>query len=279
MDYLPPSPSLFHGGGARQSALFGRSTLAAASSTLPATEWCVRPTDGLSRDTPFEPSQGGPASVSSPVQQPADLPLPGQQHNRAGRHVIDLFCGSASSVQFHLGADPSARALVVDMLSETELKDFIPSHLHDRITFYGDTNVQDIRFRDVRQMVHDAWDIPVSSVDAVHASPRCTMMSRAPRGRGPVHFVGTTPVSAEAIRDMRALKQTLHLMRSLREYAPACMLSVENPAKGRFELLPCVLQMQRHGFQLREADHCMMAGDVDSYIFTQKPTVYLLGNV
>ena len=35
MDYLPPLPSLFHGGGARQSALFGRSTLAAASSTLP----------------------------------------------------------------------------------------------------------------------------------------------------------------------------------------------------------------------------------------------------
>ena len=165
------------------------------------------------------------------------------------------------------------------MLSETELKNLIPTHLHSRITFYGDTNVQDIRFRDLRQMVHDAWDIPISMVDAVHASPRCTTMSRAPRGRGPQHFVGTTPVSAEAIRDLRALKQTLHLMRSLRTFAPSCMLSVENPAKGKFELLPCVLAMRQHGFELRYADHCMMANDSDSHIFTQKPTAYLLGNV
>ena len=53
MDYLPPSPSLLlHGGGARQSALFGGSTLAAASSALPATEWCARPAHGLPRDKP-----------------------------------------------------------------------------------------------------------------------------------------------------------------------------------------------------------------------------------
>ena len=106
-------------------------------------------------------------------------------------------------------------------------------------------------------------------------------MPRAPRGRGPLHFVGTTPVSvaSEAIRDMRALRQTLHIMKSLREFAPSCMLSVENPARGKFEVLPCVRRMQQCGFQLREADHCMMATDIKRHIFTCKPTAYLLGNV
>ena len=78
---------------------------------------------------------------------------------------------------------------------------------------------------------------------------------------------------------MCALRNTLHLMRSLHKYAPACMLSMENPARGKFEFLPCVCRMQQFGFQLREADHCMMATDIDHHIFTCKPTVYLLANV
>ena len=122
-----------------------------------------------------------------------------QQPVKPGRHVVELFCGSASSVQYHLTSDPSTQAIVVDVLSESEICDLIPSQFHDQITFYGNTDVRDVRFRDLQQIWKLTWDILVAHLDAVHASSRCMAMSCAQQGKGPLHFVGVALVSGEAV--------------------------------------------------------------------------------
>ena len=98
---------------------------------------------------------------------PKDLPVP------TVWYVIDVCAGSASVVPvlYHLHADPKARALLIDILPESEMRKLIDPAYHSRISFVSDFDVIDLSVSQLGQLVQDAWGVPLSNL----ARLKCAM--------------------------------------------------------------------------------------------------------
>ena len=176
--------------------------------------------------------------------------------------------------------NPSARALLVDSLPEDKMRKLVSPTYHSRVTLVS-MNVAYLTLPKLQQLVYEAWHVPLSAVDAIHASPPCQYMSRAHHGKK-VHYDGVVPVTPAARRDYRVLSHALKLLARISVLHPSVVLSVENPV-GKSRHLPIVQRhASLHGWKLiRRADHCMHVNPQfdGSRIFPKKPSSYLLFNV
>ena len=113
------------------------------------------------------------------------------------RYVVEIYAGSASAAVYHLDVDPHARALLVDILPESEMRALIDPAYHSRITFVSDFDVKHLTVHRLQQLVQDAWSVPLAAVEMIWASPQCTYMSRAHHGKK-LHYIGNVLWSTEA---------------------------------------------------------------------------------
>ena len=189
---------------------------------------------------------------------------------------IEFFCGTSSSLRYHLQRDPDCHVLAVDLLDEDTVRSYVPEHFRDRFHFVQ-SDMLSFAYSDLQREL-EARGAMLDDVRSVHASPSCVTYSLAHHAANP-HRRSDGWRSETAIRDDMVLEHTCALLQCIGEHHSSILQSMENPL-CMFADMPCVQALAgQRGWQLvRELHHCMMTSSLDTDYFPNKPSTWLLFN-
>jgi hypothetical protein len=212
-------------------------------------------------------SAGTVSSVSLPPAQLFATP------NDEPAWHIELFCGTSSSLRYHLRTDPKCRVMAIDIIPYDEAVRHIPAEHRDRFN-YVQWDLRFITYDDVILMLQH-FGGSLQHLSTCHASPPCETVSVAHHDKTP-HRCGAWR-SDQAVADDAMLAAVCHCMSKLASSHPHIMISIENPV-SMWEFMPPVQSLgNEKGWQIvHEIHHCMVTCELDECHFPMKPTTYLL---
>ena len=199
--------------------------------------------------------------------------------------VVDLCCGTATSASlYYLLTNKNAVVIGIDR-DKTEQwvrshLQHLPAEMRSRFVFCN-ADVTELTVSDLARLIRRSCrSADVMNITRVHWSPPCETLSKATRGRAGYRDKLSRPCKAKSMEHDKAFEAGVTLIKALQLVVPYALFSIESPKGDHFIHLPgsrALLSDPR--WRLLHESHCKTAGTMDSGVWPQKDTDWLVSGV